>query len=123
MAYYKDVREYLDTLEANGKLVRVTRPINKDTEMHPASALAIPRVDGGGAARVSVREGRRRQRTKLRYAGRDSCYAGSLDIYALGMQCEKDEIFGKWTHAQAHPVKPVTVTSAPCQERIIPGSS
>ena len=37
------------------------------------------------------------------------------------MQCEKDEIFGKWTHARAHPVKPVTVTSAPCQERIIPG--
>jgi len=29
----------LDTLEANGKLVRVTRPINKDTEMHPLVRL------------------------------------------------------------------------------------
>jgi UbiD family decarboxylase len=50
-----------------------------------------------------------------------ACYAGSLDIYALGMQCKKDQIYGKWTHAQAHPIKPVTVTSAPCQERVVEG--
>jgi UbiD family decarboxylase len=39
MAYYKDVREYLKALEEHGKLVRVTRAINKDTEMHPLVRL------------------------------------------------------------------------------------
>jgi hypothetical protein len=39
MSYYKDVREYLKTLEENGKLVRVLRAINKDTEMHPLVRL------------------------------------------------------------------------------------
>jgi hypothetical protein len=31
MAYYKDVREYLQALENNDKLVRIKQPINKDT--------------------------------------------------------------------------------------------
>lgn len=39
MAYYRDVREYLNTLEAARKLVRIKQPINKDTEMHPLVRL------------------------------------------------------------------------------------
>ena len=39
MAYYKDVREYLNALEAAGKLVRIRQSINKDTEMHPLVRL------------------------------------------------------------------------------------
>ena len=39
MAYYRDVREYLNALEAAGKLVRIKQPINKDTEMHPLVRL------------------------------------------------------------------------------------
>ena len=39
MAYYQDVREYLNALEVAGKLVRIKQPINKDTEMHPLVRL------------------------------------------------------------------------------------
>jgi 4-hydroxy-3-polyprenylbenzoate decarboxylase len=35
MSYYRDLREYLATLEERGKLRRVSRLINKDTELHP----------------------------------------------------------------------------------------
>lgn len=35
MAYYTDLREYIDFLERNGNLFRIKREINKDTEMHP----------------------------------------------------------------------------------------
>ncbi|MBI2934336.1 MAG: hypothetical protein HYY29_02075 [Chloroflexi bacterium] len=35
MAYYRDLREYLEFLDKAGKLRRVSRPINKDTELHP----------------------------------------------------------------------------------------
>ena len=33
--YYSNLQEYLQELENNGKLVRVTEAVNKDTEMHP----------------------------------------------------------------------------------------
>jgi 4-hydroxy-3-polyprenylbenzoate decarboxylase len=39
VAYYKDLREYLNVLEAAGKLIRIKQPINKDTEMHPLVRL------------------------------------------------------------------------------------
>ena len=39
MNYYKDLRDHIKALEAKGKLVRVTRPINKDTQMHPLVRL------------------------------------------------------------------------------------
>ncbi len=35
MAYYKDLREHVKTLETNNKLVRIKREINKDTELMP----------------------------------------------------------------------------------------
>ena len=33
--YYRDVREHLKALEERGKLVRIKREINKDTELMP----------------------------------------------------------------------------------------
>jgi UbiD family decarboxylase len=33
--YYRDFREHLTALEERGKLVRIKRPINKDTELMP----------------------------------------------------------------------------------------
>ncbi len=34
-SYYKDVREHLKALEERGKLIRVKKRINKDTELMP----------------------------------------------------------------------------------------
>jgi len=92
MAYYKDVREYLSALEANGKLVRVTRPINKDTEMHPLVRLqyrGLPEAERRAFLFEKVVDAKGRS---YDMPVAIACYAGSLDIYALGMQCKKDEI-------------------------------
>jgi len=35
MAYYKDLREHLKNMEEKGKLIRIKREINKDTELLP----------------------------------------------------------------------------------------
>ena len=43
MAYYKDLREHIKALEANNKLVRIEREINKDTELMPLVKMAVPR--------------------------------------------------------------------------------
>ena len=121
MAYYKDVREYLRALEEHGKLVRVTRAINKDTELHPLVRLqyrGLPEEERRAFLFEKVVDIKGRS---YDMAIAIACYAGSLDIYALGMQCKKEEIYPKWAHAQAHPVKPVIVGSAPCQEHIVEG--
>ena len=33
--YYKDIRDHIAALESKGKLIRIRREINKDTEMMP----------------------------------------------------------------------------------------
>ncbi|MEX0804852.1 MAG: UbiD family decarboxylase [Candidatus Binatia bacterium] len=121
MAYYKDVREYLNALESAGKLVRIRQSVNKDTEMHP-----LVRLQYRGLPEDQRRAFLFEKITDVRGRSYDipvavACYAGSLDIYALGMQCKKDEIYGKWTNAQANPIEPIEVNSAPCQERVISG--
>jgi 3-polyprenyl-4-hydroxybenzoate decarboxylase len=35
MKYYRDLREHLSALEENDKLVRIERPIVKETELMP----------------------------------------------------------------------------------------
>jgi 4-hydroxy-3-polyprenylbenzoate decarboxylase len=121
MAYYQNVREYLHALEAAGKLLRVTQPINKDTEMHPLVRLqyrGLPEEERRAFFFENVHDSRGR---KFDMPVAVACYAGSRDIYALGMQCNKDEIFDKWTHAQSHPIEPVEVISGPAQEKVIAG--
>ena len=39
MNYPRDLREYLEIIEAKGRLVRIKREINKDTELHPLVRL------------------------------------------------------------------------------------
>lgn len=39
MAFYRDLREYIQALEARGKLLRISEPINKDTQLHPFARL------------------------------------------------------------------------------------
>src|SRR3990172_6976187 len=117
MSYYKDVREYLNTLDKAGKLTRVSRSINKDTEMHPLVRLqyrGLPEEQRKAFLFEDVRDVLGR---KYEMPVAVACYAGSLDIYALGLQCAREEIFDKWTRAQSHPIQPVEISSGPVQER------
>ncbi|MBI4524780.1 MAG: UbiD family decarboxylase [Deltaproteobacteria bacterium] len=122
MAYYRNVREYLQALEAAGKLIRITQPINKDTELHPLVRLqfrGLPEEQRKAFLFENVHDVHGRN---FDMPVAVACYAGTLDIYALGMQCRREEIFQKWTHAQSHPIEPVEIGSGPCQERLISGS-
>ena len=121
MAYYKNVRDYLQVLEEAGKLLRIKQPINKDTEMHPLVRLqyrGLPEEQRKAFLFEKVYDSQGRN---FDIPVAVACYAGSLDIYALGMQCKKEEIFNKWTRAQSQPIEPVEVASGPCQERVIVG--
>ncbi|MBI4456738.1 MAG: UbiD family decarboxylase [Acidobacteria bacterium] len=118
MAYYEDLREYLDALDRNGKLRRVKHPINKDTELHPLvrwqfRGLEESQRTGWLFENVHDLKGRH-------YDARvaTSILAGSREIYAIGLKCRPDELWEKWQSAYAHPIDPVLVGTGACKEEI-----
>jgi 4-hydroxy-3-polyprenylbenzoate decarboxylase len=113
-----DVREHIHNLEAKGLLVRVKRPTNKDTEIHP-----IVRWQFRGGIREEDRKAFLFENVvdaRRKYDGSVLCggLAASRSIYGLGMGCEPDEIVQKWQHALAHPIEPEMVSSGAVHEEI-----
>lgn len=117
-----DFQQHLAALEASGLLVRIERPIDKDTELHP---LARWQFQGG------LLESQRRAFLFTNVVdskgGRYDipvavgALAASPQIYAIGMGCPIEEIGDRWLHAVSHPIAPVVVSSPPCQEVVITG--
>src|SRR6185295_976489 len=119
-----DFQSHLAALEAKGLLVRVDRPINKDTELHP---LVRWQFTGGLAE-----EQRRAFLFTNVVDGSGNRYdipvavgalAASPAIYAVGMGRRVDEIEAAWVHAIANPLAPVVVQSPPCQQVVIRGDA
>ena len=118
---HHDLHAYVQVLEKAGKLVRVTTPINKDTELHPLVRLqfrVLPEKDRKAFLFENVIDSTGRKYDIPVLIG---ALAGSAEIYALGMGCEVDEIPDRWSHALDNPLDPVLVESGPCQEVIIEG--
>src|SRR6266853_5623882 len=118
-----DFQRHLAALEARGLLVRIDRPINKDTELHP---LARWQFQGGLA------EDQRRAFLFTHVvdpAGRRydmpvavGALGASPAIYSVGMGRPVDAIEAAWSNAIAHPIAPVRVAAPPCQEVVITGA-
>lgn len=123
MAYYKDLREYLQTLEERGKLVRVKSQINKDTQMHPLVRLqfrGLPEEQRKAFLFENITDSRGRQySTPVLVAA----LAGSSEIYALGMMCKPEEIAEKFNQARLHPIEPKIVDNGPVYEEVHIGDS
>src|SRR5215471_20183348 len=115
-----DFQSHLAALEARGPLVRVDRPINKDTELHP---LVRWQFQGGLAedqrraflfTNVVDASGHRYDIPVVVGA-----LGASPRIYSVGMGRPVDEIETAWSHAIAHPIAPVRVGAPPCQEVVL----
>ncbi|MEI9475455.1 MAG: UbiD family decarboxylase [Deltaproteobacteria bacterium] len=118
MGYYKDLREHIKSLEKNGKLVRVTREINKDTELMPLvrwQFRGLPEAERKAFLFENVVDVKGR---KYDVPVLVASHAASREVYALGMMCKPEEIMEKWTQAQIHPIEPKIVKSGPVQEEI-----
>src|ERR1700757_4204172 len=100
-----DFQEHLARLEAKGLLVRIERPINKDTELHP---LVRWQFQGGLAEDerraflfTNVVDGQGRRYDIPVAIG---ALAASGRIYAVGMGRPVQEIGDAWMHAIANPI-------------------
>src|SRR6185437_7545364 len=119
---YPDLHDHIRAIDEAGLLIRVERPINKDTEMHP---LVRWQFRGGIAEKdrkaflfTNVHDAKGRKHDIPVVIG---ALAANREIYRLGMGCDLDKINETWNHAIAHPIPPKLVDNAPCQEIVVTG--
>jgi len=115
---YLDLHDHIKLLEECGLLYRISRPIDKNSELHALVRLqfrGLPEDERKAFLFENVTDasGRRYQQPVLA-----SALAPSRKIYALGMQCAPGEIGQRWVQGISRPIAPTLVTSAKCQERI-----
>jgi 4-hydroxy-3-polyprenylbenzoate decarboxylase len=118
MAYYKGLRDLLEVLESHGKLVRIARPIIKETELIPLVRLqfrGLPESKRKAFLFENVTSV-----TGKKYSGSVAVgtFAASREIYALGMMCDAADIGERWVKALTHPVQTKTVAAGCCQEEV-----
>jgi UbiD family decarboxylase len=123
MAYYKDIRDFINALEKEDLLVRVRRSINKDTELHPLVRLQFRGLSEEQRKAFLFQNVTDVKGKEYNKAVLVSAIAGSKYIYALGMKCKPEEISSKWDEAQLHPIKPIIVDSAPVYEEVHEGEN
>src|ERR1700691_5675822 len=117
-----DFQQHLADLEAAGLVQRIDTPVNKDTELHPLVRWqfvgGVPEDKRRAFVFTNVTDAKSRKYDIPVVVG---ALAASPDIYAIGMGRKVEDIGDAWMQAIAHPIAPVIVTSAPCQEVVITG--
>jgi 4-hydroxy-3-polyprenylbenzoate decarboxylase len=121
---YPDLHDHIRALDEAGLLIRVDRPINKDTEMHP---LVRWQFRGGIAERdrkaflfTNVVDAKGRKYDIPVLVGG---LAANREIYRIGLGCPFEEMDERWLRAINAPIAPRIVEDAPCHEIVITGKA
>jgi len=118
----RDFQAHLADLEARGLLMRIERPIDKDTELHPLVRWqflgGIPENKRRAFLFTNVVD---RKGKRYDFPVAVGALAASPDIYAIGMGQPVGNIGQAWMKAIANPIQPVETASAPCQDVIVTG--
>jgi 4-hydroxy-3-polyprenylbenzoate decarboxylase len=119
-----DLQQHLRDLEEQGLLLRIDRPINKDTELHPLVRWqflgGIPADERRAFLFTNVTDSKGRKYGMPVVVG---ALSASPRIYALGMGRKVEEIGDAWLKAIQHPIPPERVSDAACQEVVITGEA
>jgi UbiD family decarboxylase len=121
MRYYSDLREYIEALDDNGKLVRIRSKVVKEREIAPLYWLqyrGLPENQWKSFLFENVTDVKGRKHDRICMGP----YSSSREIIALGMACKLEEINQKWSYALSHPVEPEIVESGAVQEVVHMGS-
>jgi len=114
---YRDLRDYVATLEKHGKLKRVTKEVDKDWEIAAVCRQLFKKIPPSKRPAVVFENVKGFSIPVV--AG---VLGASREIYALGLQTETVEgINRKWDHALGNPIPPRMVNHAPCKENILRG--
>jgi UbiD family decarboxylase len=116
---YPDLHDHLARLDQEGLLVRVRRPIDKDSELHPLVRWqfrgGIDEPDRRAFLFENVVDASGRRYDIPVAVG---ALAANRRIYSLGIGCELSDVRRRWARATANPVRPVEIPQelAPVQE-------
>ncbi len=117
MAYFRDLRGFLDDLESRGMLYRFKEPIDKDRELLPLMRVqlrGLPDADRKVLLFEDVRSAAG-QRYDMRVVG--GVYGLTEEVVALGMGCAStSEMLERWHLALERPLPPKLVDSGPAHE-------
>ena len=119
-----DFQEHLRALEERGLLIRIDRPINKDTEIHPLVRWQFlgnyPEEERKAFLFTNVIDSKGRKYDIPVLVGG---LAANREIYRIGIDCPFDEIDARWVRAAQHPIPPNVVKDAPCHDIVVTGKA
>ena len=119
---YRDLQGHISALEEAGLLLRIDRPVNKDTELHPLVRWqyrgGIPDADRKAFLFTNVHDSRGRQYEMPVVVG---ALAANREVYRTGIGVPLEDIGAHWSEAVNHPIEPETVSEAACQEIVLSG--
>src|ERR1700675_436245 len=95
--YYRDFREHLKALEERGKLVRIKRAINTDTEFMALvrwQFRGLEEPDRKAFMFENVVDSKGKRYSMPVTVG---TLAATTEIYGIGMMCDPDQIHERWT--------------------------
>ena len=117
-----DFQDHLAALDAAGLLVKVDRPINKDTELHPLVRWqfigGIPENERKAFIFTNVVDSKGKKYDMPVVLG---ALAASARIYAMGMGCSVSEVGDAWLAAIANPIPPRVRNTGPVHDVVITG--
>ena len=106
----RDFQQHLAALEKAGLLVRIDKPINKDTELQPLVRWqfvgGVPESERRAFLFTNVVDGKGRRYDMPVAIG---VYASSPQIYARGMGQTVEDVGQVWVKAIQNPIPPVVV--------------
>jgi UbiD family decarboxylase len=123
MSYYRDLREHIIALEEGGKLARITRQVNKDTELMPLvrwqfRGLAESERKAFFFENIVDAKGRKYDIPVL-----VASHAASREVYAIALKCRPAEIADKVAQGRRKPIEPALVHAGPAQEVVHKGAA
>src|ERR1051325_6431102 len=121
--FYRDLRDHIEALRQGGLLYEIDRVVNKDSELHPLVRLQFRGLPENKRLAFLVRNvtdaHNRRYDCPVLVGG----LAASEEIYALGLQCQAEEIVARWNQALSKPIAPTLVNTGRIKEVVHKGKS
>lgn len=118
----RDFQEHLALLEKQGLLVRIDKPINKDTELQPLVRWqfvgGVPESERRAFLFTNVVDSKGKRYDMPVAIG---VYASNPQIYARGMGTSVEDVGQVWVKAIQNPIAPVMVDKPAVQEVVIKG--
>ena len=117
-----DLQDHLQRLEKLGLVQRISRQIDKDSELHPLVRWqfqgGIPSEDRKAFLFDNVTDASGKAYEMPVVVG---SLAANPEIYAAGLGVSVEEIGDVWTRGMDNPIQPVAASDAPCQEVVMTG--